>query len=386
MIFHSLTGSTSYVFSSASHNRADHCIGTAFLCLRILETLEKNSKLKIDELLKKCVIIGGLLHDIGHGPFSHLWEGVVHQGSDKSWTHEVQSQLMIEQMIIDSKIKLHESPERHNFALKLMTSLITGDKNVWMELLQKSEFFITEIVSNKLCNIDVDKCDYILRDQHFVNHVTLKPFSDFLKQAQVVYDIDGYSHIGYHVKDFCLIENLFYNRAYLHENVYQHFQVAACEKMVTDICVKAAVGGVKIADLALTEVHQNQNAFLKLDDSVLDVIAKCEVKSPLVEEAQRLVEDLKESRFYILVWESKDDDQLISKLLVKKFGDIFCVVKKIVPSAEVPTNIPMYNDNGDIVPMTSNLKLSFESSLIFCKKLDAVANVKNFIDSLNNNF
>jgi HD superfamily phosphohydrolase len=315
-----------------------------------------------------------------------LWEGVVHQGSDKSWTHEVQSQQIIEHMIKVNDIKLHESPEQHDYALRLITSLITGDSEAWAELLRPEEFFITEIVSNKHCCIDVDKCDYILRDQYHVgDQVILKQFAPFLDRARVVFDADGTSHIGYHVNDFQLIENLFYNRAYLHMNVYQNQHVAACEKMVKDICVKAAVGGVKIAGLSLTEVHQDQSAFSLLDDSVLEVIKASKLDNPLVKEAQNILRDLNEGRHYQLVWESSDEDKTIFNSLVKKFGDIFCIVGRKIPSAEVPTNIPMYNDDEKIVPMTSSLRLSFESWMIFCTKSEEFKNAKNYIDSLNNN-
>lgn len=368
------------------HNRAEHCIGTAFLCSQLIEILERNSQRKIDELLRKCVILGGLLHDLGHGPFSHLWEGVVHQGSDTQWTHEVQSQETIEHLIKSNGIKLDESPERHEFALRLITSLITGDCETWAELLEPEDYFITEIVSNKLCNIDVDKCDYILRDQHYVSdHVTLKPFADFLQRARIVFDSDGISHIAYHCDDFELIENLFYDRAYLHMNVYQNHQVAACEKMVKDICVKAAAGGVKIANLPLTEVHQDQSGFLQLDDSVLEVIEESEIENPLVKESQSILKNLNDGRHYQLVWESNDDAKTIFDALVKKFDDIFCIVPKRIPSAEVPTNIPIYGNDGKLMEMKSSLRLSFESTMIFCVKLEEVKNVKNFIDSLNNN-
>lgn len=251
------------------------------------------------------------------------------------------------------------------------------------------EMFITEIVNNKFCNIDVDKCDYILRDeQHVGNAVTIKPFIDFLQRARVVYEENGTSHIGYHMADFELIENMFYNRAYLHMNIYQHWQVAGVEKMVKDICIRSAAGGMKVANLPLTEVHQDHSAYIQLDDTVLDIIKNTKTDNKLVCEAQTILENLTERRFYRKVWESSDcEAKTVHETLVKKFGPIFCIVQKLIPNAEVPSNVPLYNDNGDNVNMTSDLKLSYQSSIIFCEDPDEVVlyNVKNFIDSLKNN-
>lgn len=54
-----LLGVTYFVFKEAVHTRYEHCIGTAYMCLRMLEILETNSH-KIDELLKKCVIVSSI--------------------------------------------------------------------------------------------------------------------------------------------------------------------------------------------------------------------------------------------------------------------------------------------------------------------------------------
>lgn len=294
---------------------------------------------------------------------------------------------MINHLISANSIQLHKSPDLHTKALKLITSLITGDSTTWKKLLKPHEMFITEIVSNKFCNIDVDKCDYILRDELSVkNCVTLKPFISFIQRARIVIDENGTSHIGYHADDFELIENLFYNRAHLHMNVYQHWQVAGVEKMVRDICTRSAAGGVKISGLPLTEVHQDHLAYLQLDDSVLNLIKNTKSENELVREAQAILKNLIEGRFYELIYESTDGQvTAVYETLVKKFGPIFCIVGKYIPSAEVPTNVPLYNDNGDIVQMTSDLKLGYKSSFIFCEDPDKVPVVRNFIYSLNNN-
>lgn len=50
-------GVTNFVFENSTHTRAEHCIGTAYLCIRILEKIEENSGIEIDRLHKKCVVV-----------------------------------------------------------------------------------------------------------------------------------------------------------------------------------------------------------------------------------------------------------------------------------------------------------------------------------------
>lgn len=294
---------------------------------------------------------------------------------------------MIEFMFDCDNIKLHES--RHQFAVRLITSLITGDVKTWKDILKPDEWFITEIVSNKLCNIDVDKFDYILRDEsHVDGFVKLKPFIGLMGRAKIVTHVDGYSHIAYHVDDFGLIENLFSNRASLHMEIYQTARVAAAEKMVTDACVKASVGGVTIDGMKLTEVHQNSNAYLMLDDSVLDLIADSKIDNEDVRQAQSIIRSLRGGRIYEMVHEDVSLESNVLEALEKEFGSVFCKVKKFIPSADVPTNIPLYNDAGQTVTQSSRLKLGYESIMTFCTKPDDVLikSINNFIKSSNNNF
>lgn len=103
-------GACSYVFPGATHSRFEHCIGWGlcsgccfvFLYLtlslkptgcfsvchlidKFLDILEKNSAIKVTDYHRKCVMIAGLLHDVGHGPFSHMWDQFVHQCKYKDW-------------------------------------------------------------------------------------------------------------------------------------------------------------------------------------------------------------------------------------------------------------------------------------------------------------
>jgi hypothetical protein len=55
--FESFVGVSYYYFEGANHSRFEHSIGTAYLCMKILDIIERNSDVKIDENHKKCVVV-----------------------------------------------------------------------------------------------------------------------------------------------------------------------------------------------------------------------------------------------------------------------------------------------------------------------------------------
>lgn len=326
------------------------------------------------------------MHDLGHGPFSHLWENCVREGSDKEWTHEDQSVRMIKDMIEYGQISLDDDQLNHDYAIDLISSLITGDYKSWKRLLKPSEMYLTEIVSNKYCNIDVDKCDYLLRDCYFAGY-EVEPLEDFIGSARVVFDDNEMSHIAYHINDFELIENMFKIRACYHMNVYQQNDVMGVERHLLDLCLSASRAGLKIDNFSLTEIQRDCHAYLKLDDSVLDLIRVSNIQNKMMIKAQDLLQRLDSKQFYTFVYESIVDHRNVLVELKNKFGDIFCTAIKRIPNASIPKNIPLYDNHGKIVQRVSDLHLEYESTLIFCKSFDdtTIKEVHQFMSNINNN-
>ena len=71
-------GAAHHVFPSATHTRFAHSLAVAHLARKMIESIKKNQPyLNITERDIELVEIGGLIHDLGHGPYSHLWDNYV---------------------------------------------------------------------------------------------------------------------------------------------------------------------------------------------------------------------------------------------------------------------------------------------------------------------
>ena len=126
-------GFTNLVYPGANHTRFEHSIGTLFLANKIGTQLELDNE--IIELLRVC----GLLHDIGHAPFSHV--------SERALKHDHET--VTKEIIRDSTIT---DIINDKFDTKLITSIIDGDTKYG------------KIISGAL---DVDRMDYLMRDSYY---------------------------------------------------------------------------------------------------------------------------------------------------------------------------------------------------------------------------
>ena len=132
------------IFPCAVHTRFEHSIGVYHLAKQYVDILNVDGQY-FTERERLCISIAGVIHDIGHGPYSHLFDDIV----PKEKHHEYRSGIILKRM--NTKYNLGFSYEGSKLYHRGYQSYKEGYKSI--------------VVSNKN-GIDVDRFDYLMRDIH----------------------------------------------------------------------------------------------------------------------------------------------------------------------------------------------------------------------------
>ena len=254
-------GGTTLVYHAATHTRFEHSIGVSYLAKEWLTLLRKNQpELGITDDDCLCVQVAALCHDLGHGPFSHMFDrmtGVPHEEVSTRITGEICERLSL------------FGPRD----IRFIKSLIAGSPKLAAPSGYKS--FLYDIVSNSRSGIDVDKFDYFKRDCHALNlPMPVDPLR--LMHMSRVSDADGEQQIVFHEKTAFEIIELFQTRYALHKKAYQHRVAMAVELMACDALKLASpffevLGTEGRPHTIVSSVHDTQ-AFLQVTDTIFSRI------------------------------------------------------------------------------------------------------------------
>ena len=214
-------GLISLIYPGANHTRFEHCIGTMNLASKLGNELE----LSEDEV--DLVRISGLLHDIGHGPFSHVSEGVL------SFPHEKLTEYVIE------KTSMHDLLDER-FNTKDIIEIIHGEGH------------LGPIISGEL---DVDRMDYLLRDSH--NTGVAYGVIDY---ERIISNLQLNDGLVLDIKGVQAAEGALVSRYFMYPSVYQHHTTRIVNSMFRR-ALKREIDSGKI----------NEKDMYKYDDS--DIIS-----------------------------------------------------------------------------------------------------------------
>jgi len=194
-------GMTHLVYPGALHTRFHHALGAMHLMGLAIETL-RNKDHEISDQEEEAVIIAILLHDIGHGPFSHALEESIVEGI----SHEDISTMLMEKLNLQFDGRL-------TMAIEIFKGSYPRE-------------FLHQLVSGQL---DMDRMDYLNRDSFFTGVVEGMISSDrIIKMLNVKDDQIAIEEKGvYSVEKFLIARRLMYWQVYLHKTVIAAEQLLA---------------------------------------------------------------------------------------------------------------------------------------------------------------
>ncbi|KDP45364.1 hypothetical protein JCGZ_09613 [Jatropha curcas] len=286
-------GVTHMVYPGAVHSRFEHSLGVYWLAGEAVERLKNyhGLELGIDNFDVRTVRLAGLLHDVGHGPFSHMFERefLPKVINGEKWCHEQMSAKVVDHIVDEHHIDVDSGMMRRVKEMILASSEFPQRNDA------KEKCFLYDIVANGRNGIDVDKFDYIVRDCRACGIGCSFEFQRLMETMRVMGD-----EICYRAKDYLTIHKLFATRADLYRTVYTHPKVKAIELMIVDALLKAN------DYLQISSFIQDPSEYWKLDDTIIKTIETAPD------------EQLRESRDLILRIRRRDLYQFCNEYAVPK--------------------------------------------------------------------
>jgi HD superfamily phosphohydrolase len=280
------------VYPGATHTRFEHSIGVSYLAnLLITHIKNEQSELDITDNDILAIKIAALCHDLGHGPFSHVFDGIFIKQVDSNitWHHEDCSVMMLRYLLIKNNIdiKLYGLDD---IDMVFIEEIIKGTPINERRGRSSDKFYMYDIVNNLRSSLDVDKMDYFQRDMKFTN-VNSSPLqiNRFIDKAYVMSvnindessEIVKENMICYPIDMVYEALSIFSIRFDMHKRVYQHHTVKAIEFMLVDALILAneyilISGTINEAFpdgmYKMSECINDAEAMSKLNDSIVDLI------------------------------------------------------------------------------------------------------------------
>ncbi len=273
-------GALKFIHPSANHSRFEHSIGTYFLARKLMRIVQEKYPEDVTDDLVLDVSIAGLLHDVGHGPFSHTYEEFVKK-KYPNYKHEMQS-VVIARIILD-RIKY---PYTHK-----VLKMISPGKHTYNR-------YFDLIVANTESGFDVDKMDYIQRD-HF--HIYGKAqtefdYNDILKNLEIVND-----RICLKNEAVICAMRMFKVRISLVDKMYKSLLSIATNTVLLEIMT--IINSFASEDKNFDQIWSIPSEFIKFTDDSIDRM--------IVES-----EDFRASRLYFLISTGDFKPNVISQQMI----------------------------------------------------------------------
>lgn len=238
----------SMIYPGAEHSRFSHSLGVYHLAYQFIRETELETYLSEREQL--LFLTAALLHDIGHGPYSHAFEDVFNTKHE-----EIGSKIILSNKNINSI--LNEVDE--DFAKDVSDILLNKSKHL----------VIQQLISSQL---DVDRLDYLMRDTYYTGAAYGNiDTSRIMRVMRIVND-----KVVFKVSGLSAIENYLISRYHMYWQVYFHIGTRAYELVLEKIYlrIKDLIDLKLMRDAKLLEELSNDpnnlETYLKIDDNYIN--------------------------------------------------------------------------------------------------------------------
>lgn len=266
-------------YPSAQHSRFEHSLGVMHIAGQAANALKERGLLNPDQV--QNIRLAALLHDVGHGPFSHLFEEVL-QEKRKISHEEIGKDIIL-------KSEIGDILSKSEFDKKFITKLAFGDAKYR---------FVNEIISGSL---SADMMDYLQRDGYFTGAEHAKIDHQRIIQSLNVYK----SRLALDRSALYSFESMVLSRYQMFKAVYFHKTVRSAEVMMLE--------SIRLADAELGLTSLNLDEYAKLtDEFVITKILSLATYDDELRRARQFAEDYQNRRLLKCVYE-----QLTNKKFTK---------------------------------------------------------------------
>jgi HD superfamily phosphohydrolase len=206
------------VFPGAHHTRFEHSLGTCAIATRIADILE----LPNEE--KDLLTCAALLHDVGHGPFSHTLESILLERFGVDHVDLTEKLILGTYTIFDDTEKsfihtatMHKILDHHDANTKEIVRIIKGEHS--------KKMYLSQLLNS---TIDVDQLDYLMRDAYYTGVSYGLIDAQRLLQTMMIHK----GNLVMMRKGVSVVENILMARALMYSSVYFHKTVRIAELML----------------------------------------------------------------------------------------------------------------------------------------------------------
>lgn len=344
------------VYPGAQHSRFEHSLGTMYIASQASIVLREKGYINLKN--SENIRLAALLHDIGHGPFSHLFEEVL-QKKKKISHEEIGKRLILESELGDIITK-------SGFDKKFLSKLAFG----------KSKFqFMNEIISGGL---SADMMDYLLRDGYFTGSEHAKV--DFMR---IIHSLNVHNKkLSLDRSALYSFESMMISRYQMFKAVYFHKTVRSAEVMLLE--------SMLLADDELGLTTDNMEKYVQLtDEFVISKLISLTPSNSDLRRAKQLATEYQERKLLKCVYEKifthsrmgrinvEDLQKEIAKKTKIDESEIFIDISK-TPS--IPLS-PSKKESQSII-LTMKSENPIESYELPISEIPLVSAISGFMDIL----